>query len=164
MPPPIPRAASDTRPINVLVVEDDSDIVPLIDRALRAIHPCYSLFWTSDTESAREALRSQDFDAVIADYTLDGGGTGWGLLKEVRRLCPDAHVGLVSALPLGIQRLGDRFLRKPFSQAELISFLRPLVEKRGPEIPRMPAAVPSPEEPPRRRRRAQPARAQRRSR
>jgi DNA-binding response OmpR family regulator len=151
-----------TRPLNVLVVEDDSDVVPLIDRGLRAIHAHYSLSWTSDAQGARKALRSQEFDLVIADYTLDGGGTGWSLLQEVRQTCPDAQVGLVSALPLGVQRVESRFLRKPFSQAELISFLRPLVEKC--ELAGLPAGAPSLAAQPRRRRSAQPSRAQHRSR
>ncbi len=113
----------------VLLVEDDPDVAPLVYRGLRDVDPLLSIVWASDSARAREALSSGSFDVVIADYSIDGGGTGWTLLEEARARDPGVRCGILSALPLGIEKLGTPFLHKPFARHELISFLRPLLER-----------------------------------
>lgn len=111
----------------VLLVEDDPDVAPVVYRAVREVAPRASIVWRAESERARAALLERDFDVVIADYAIDGGGTGWTLLQQARARNASVRCGMLSALPLGVEKLGVPFLMKPFSWGELVAFLRPLL-------------------------------------
>ena len=120
---PAPQA----RP-RILVVEDDIASWNLIQRAVHTAVPEAAIQWASDAASAQLALESCRFDAVVADYLLQGEGTGWHLLNECRRLQPDARVGMTSALPIRPPHGRDcLFLRKPFEITTCIDFMARLL-------------------------------------
>ncbi len=112
------------RQLCILVVEDDVDIWHLIQRAVETALPGAAIRWVSDAGSARLALESCRFDAVIADYMLEDSTNGWTVLSECRRLQPHARVGMTSALPLRPPRNEScPFLQKPFAVASCAEFL-----------------------------------------
>jgi len=123
-----PALQEQPRPLRVLLIEDDPDVAPLIYRGLRKLAPSLSIVWASDAPRAREMLWAKPFDVVIADYAIDGGGTGWTLLEEARAIDARVRCAVLSALPLGVGKLGTPFLRKPFDERELLTFLRPLLD------------------------------------
>ena len=113
----------------ILVVEDDIESWNLIQSAVQLAIPEAHIQWASDSASARLALESCPFDAVIADYMLEDESNGWSVLNECRRLQPDARVGMTSAMPIRPPR-GERpcpFLRKPFEPASCAEFMKDLL-------------------------------------
>ena len=123
----IPRARA-TRP-RILIVEDDIDSWHLIQSAIQSALPGAMIQWASDSASARLALESCPFDAVIADYMLEDESNGWSVLNECRRLQPNAQVAMTSAMPIRPPR-GEKpcpFLRKPFEVASCADFVKSLL-------------------------------------
>jgi DNA-binding NtrC family response regulator len=84
----------------ILIVEDDVDSWNLIQSAVQKAIPDARIQWASDAASARLALESCRFDAMLADYMLEDECTGWNVLAECRRLQPEARVAMTSALPI----------------------------------------------------------------
>ena len=120
--------ADAARHLRILIVEDDVDSWNLIQRAVQEGLPGAAVQWASDFESARLALESCRFDAVLADYMLGDGTNGWSLLSECRRLQPQARVGMTSALPLRPPRNETcPFLQKPFEIESCAEFVERLL-------------------------------------
>ena len=100
----------------------------LIQRAIHEALPGAAIQWASDAESARLALESCRFDAVLADYMLEHGANGWTVISECRRLQPDARVEMTSALPLRPPRDEScPFLQKPFEFETCATFIERLL-------------------------------------
>ena len=117
------------RPPRILVVEDDIESWNLIQRAVYTALPDAAIQWASDAASARLALESCRFDAVVADYMLEDASNGWAVLTECRRLQPDARVGMTSSLPIRPPRGQEcPFLRKPFEIETCAEFMARLLE------------------------------------
>lgn len=113
----------------VLVVEDDPDLMSLITRTIRDLDPDICVQWSMDSEAARVCLRGCRYDAVLADYLIEGDSVGWCLREDCSEWQPGVPFALMSALPLsGTATLGVPFLKKPFSRRQLGSFLRALLE------------------------------------
>ncbi len=122
-----PRAGKRPR---ILIVEDDIDSWNLIQSAVQRAIPNARIQWASDAASARLALQSCRFDAVLADYMLEDASNGWDVLNECRRLQPDARVGMTSAMPIRPPRDDEQpcpFLRKPFELTNCADFVKGLL-------------------------------------
>jgi DNA-binding NtrC family response regulator len=120
---PLASSATRSRP-RILIVEDDVDCWRLIENAVRRARPEAAIQWASDAASARLALETCRFDAVVADYMLEDDSDGWTILTECRRLQPHARVGMTSALPLRPpNNRACPFLRKPYEVATCADFL-----------------------------------------
>jgi PAS domain S-box-containing protein len=75
----------DSRPIRVLLVEDDEDDFILTRDALRSIGQGRAVLeWVSSGERALQALMSGAYDVCLMDYRL-GPVTGLELLQQVRQ-------------------------------------------------------------------------------
>ncbi len=73
----------ESRPIRVLLIEDDEDDYILVRKLFSAISAAsYDLQWASTYEAAREAIGRDRYEVCILDYQL-GDKTGLDLLKEV---------------------------------------------------------------------------------
>src|SRR5688572_30633269 len=122
-------ASSETRsPPRILIVEDDVDSWRLIERAVRRAKPGATIQWASDAASARLALETCRFDAVLADYMLEDDSNGWTILTECRRLQPHARVGMTSAMPIRPPNTQVcPFLQKPYEVATCADFMTRLL-------------------------------------
>lgn len=122
------RARASRRP-RILIVEDDIDSWNLIQSAVQRAIPDARIQWASDVASARLALQSCRFDAVLADYMLEDESNGWNVLIECRQLQPDARIGMTSAMPIRPPRDEKPcpFLRKPFEIASCAEFVKRLL-------------------------------------
>ena len=121
-------AVHDTPRPRILIVEDDIDGWRLIERAVHLASPEATIQWASDAASARLALESCRFDAVLADYMLEDEGDGWTILTECRRLQPHARVAMTSAMPIRPPRGDCPFLQKPFEVASCADFMNRLLQ------------------------------------
>ena len=112
----------------ILIVEDDVESWRLIQRAVHRARPEAAIQWASDAASARLALETCRFDAVIADYMLEDKSNGWNVLTECRRLQPHARVGMTSAMPIRTPNTqACPFLRKPYEVATCADFMTRLL-------------------------------------
>ncbi len=111
----------------ILIVEDDVESWNLIQCAVHEAIPDAAIQWASDAASARLALQSCQFDAVLADYMLEDCN-GWAVLSECRKLQPQARVAMTSAMPIRPPH-GENcsFLQKPFELASCADFVERLL-------------------------------------
>ncbi len=132
---PAPRRADKLRtpvPLEILVVDDDPMLGELYQEMLQVaghgVTACRSII------AAREALRAQRFDAIVAEFQLKDG-----LLSELWAMASQAHPELASRLIVATRDARDArllewasqqntpILAKPFSAASLQEQLALLV-------------------------------------
>lgn len=132
--PQRPRAVVQ-RPL-VLVVEDEPGVLQVVAELLRScglpvLEAC------GPAEALALADRPDDPIALLVTDIVMPGMSGLELARRVRALCPGVGVVFMSGFP------GDsfddelllaphcRYLRKPFSPAQLLLATRSLLEQRG---------------------------------
>ncbi len=124
--PVLPSAKSDaaTRPLRVLVVDDDASVVDATMAMLRSIG-----HMPLGAATIAEALaHAEGVDALIADLRLADGETGIDLVRALRRLRPDlpaliVTASIVSGLQAEAAALGVEMLGKPVDPAAIERFL-----------------------------------------
>lgn len=126
----LPRPLVRLRRPRAIVVDDDEDLRPVFERALRALDPELRVDWALGVKEAVELLRRHDHDLVVADYML-GDGTGFLVKRWIDLRAPGKPFGMVSAYRVRAEggRVTGRnipFLPKPFGAAELQRFLEAL--------------------------------------
>ena len=60
----------------ILVVEDDRELEPLVRRAASFLRPAARIDWCTSTEQAHTLLSMRFYDAVLADWRLEGAHAG----------------------------------------------------------------------------------------
>jgi DNA-binding NtrC family response regulator len=78
----------------LLIVDDERIVRNSLSRSLR--RRGWEIRAAAGVCEARETLRSDDFDLILADYRL-GDGTGLEVLSDARELCPEAAVVMLTA-------------------------------------------------------------------
>jgi len=79
----------------ILIIEDETqDAAALMDGLRAEGHACRIV---QSREEALDSIRARRPDVIVADEALDAGGNGVGLLKEAKRLAPDAEIILMTA-------------------------------------------------------------------
>jgi PAS domain S-box-containing protein len=122
---------ADLRGVRVLVVEDEGDTRDILDVLLRESGA--EVQAVPDAEAAMEALRSRPPDVLISDIGMPEMD-GYDLIRQVRRLAPDAG-GRVPAIALTAFAHGndhrealragyDRHLAKPVDAVTLTRTVR----------------------------------------
>ncbi len=126
--------------MKLLVVEDEAPTRAFLRRGLS--EEGYVVDEAPDAESADQAVRDYDYDAIILDVMLPGADgfalcRSWradGLVTPILFLTArDEVADRVRGLNLG----GDDYLMKPFAFAELLARIRALL-RRGPTEGRAP--------------------------
>jgi PAS domain S-box-containing protein len=120
------------RQATVLVVDDEAPIRVLIGDLLRARG--HKVEAAEDGLAGIRAVQKKRYDLVITDLSMPGAD-GWTVIRETRRLWPDAKVMLVTgygnlkdrAFPGGDMTLVDDFISKPFDIAEIDSKVNELL-------------------------------------
>jgi DNA-binding NtrC family response regulator len=116
----------------ILVVEDDRELEPLVRRAAYMLRPVAQVDWCTSAEQARPLLESRFYDAVVADWCLEGADAGLALRAECWELQPQAVFAMTSSYPLSsylhsVGRPGIPFLPKPFDVLRCREFLSSLL-------------------------------------
>ena len=107
--------------IRTLVAEDDFFMRPLLTRILYAVDQGMDITWVSSLEDSKIALQKTNYDLVIADYLLEGSGTGLDLWDYCRACHPKLPVLIISGTSLdtikksaGCENAKINYLNKPF--------------------------------------------------
>jgi len=137
-------AVSGMRGLRVLCVEDDPNILDAMRELLTRWG--IEIFCTASASQARELMKAQRIDLVLADYHLGGETLGLTLLDElVPRESGRLRAGaLVTAdgtavLAQRAQILGFQVLRKPLRPAALRAFIVALARRVHEDGARVPA-------------------------
>jgi CheY-like chemotaxis protein len=120
---------------SVLIIEDNESSRFVIRSVLE--HAGYAVLEAADTHEAARVCANglEQVLAVVADATL-GTLSGWEIVGDIRRRCPDMPILFVSGYPLvhlvarGLLGPHDDFLQKPFKAATLISEIGRLIAQR----------------------------------
>lgn len=108
--------AENKHPLNILLVEDQMNMVPIIERALKG-HNVTSL---ASAEEALDALRKGAlFDWIITDKRLAGEMDGFGLADYIKKEhLGDPYVTMLtgSAIDIRKEHTADGLLQKGINQ------------------------------------------------
>jgi len=124
-----------TRPVRVLVIEDDEEISQVIQRFLRI--DGYEVRVAGDGSSALSAAPSFSPDLVLLDLGLPGKLDGIDVARELRDgddvpiiilTARDAVDARVEGLDVG----ADDYVVKPFDRQELMARIRAALRRRPP--------------------------------
>jgi DNA-binding response OmpR family regulator len=126
--------------MRVLVIEDETDLLQVIARALR--ENGYAVDEASDGADGFYKATTWTYDAIVLDLMLPGMN-GWDFLRRLRQKHP-TPVLILSARDTVKDRVGgldlgaDDYLTKPFALTELLARLQALIRraagKTTPEI------------------------------
>ena len=115
------------------MAEDDESIRCTLQSLLEL--KGYEVLIAEDTEQTLEQLRKQDFDLVISDYLMPGGGG-----REILRFLgeQDKHPAVVMITGLADEQLFnelmgqgvDRCLSKPFRLASLLETIEDVLKDK----------------------------------
>lgn len=110
-------------PLHVLIV-DDIPLLVLTYSIVLTQHG-YEVKAAQTCADAIEALRSQSFDLLLCDVTLDRGHTGWEVIDVARELHPHMPIALLTGSDHGDLReradtMGLNVLFKPLPVTELL--------------------------------------------
>lgn len=131
---------------NILVVDDDELVRRALERALRPTG--FRIFTAPSGAEALLLLENNSFEAVISDHLMPGM-TGLELMREVkRRFPPCVKIIITGFMPEQVaEALAageiDRFMTKPWENAELRSTLQSAVDEqvtKDPAVKKNPAA------------------------
>lgn len=135
----------DTRQ-NILVVDDDELVRRALERALRSTG--HKIYTANGGLQALELLEKHQFIAIVSDHLMPGM-TGLELMREVkRRFQPCVKIIITGFMPERVAEALtageiDRFMTKPWENAELRSTLAAALEEqvaRDPAVKKNPAA------------------------
>lgn len=135
-----PRVVLDTLLSALVVVIDDQENILEGMRELLDSWGCTSLVAIDGRSALLDLARGECRpDVVIADYHLDGGGTGVDAIEEIRTVCGSAIPGLIITADRSprvaeiVRRHGFHLLRKPIKPAKLRALLSHVLPRRAHE-------------------------------
>jgi CheY-like chemotaxis protein len=135
---------SGMRGLRVLCVEDDPNILDAMRELLTRWG--IEIFCTTSASQARELMKAQPIDLVLADYHLGGEPLGLAILDELvpresGRLRPGALVTAdgTAVLAQRAHSLGFQVLRKPLRPAALRALIVALARRAHEDSTRVPA-------------------------
>ena len=118
----------DSRPVKVLLVEDDPDVQLVTVEALRFMG--YSVLTADEGNAALQILRRDpEIDILFTDVVMPKGMSGTELLEQARALRPELKVLIASGYARGqlpVIPQGCDFLSKPYRIEQLEDRLRSL--------------------------------------
>jgi CheY-like chemotaxis protein len=123
--------------MRILVVDDEKDVREVLRDFLEI--EGFEVFEAAEGKSALEIARKHSFDVVLTDLSMPGPD-GFGVLKEIRRIRPEAAVliftGYVSpANALEALELGcDGYVTKPIALRQLKQVIAEGMTKRKREL------------------------------
>jgi PAS domain S-box-containing protein len=83
-------------PLRVLLVDDDPETLPLLQRILSREFPQAEIRHVTTEDEFQQTLERGEFDIVITDYLLRWGN-GFRVAKRVKERCPDCPVLMLTA-------------------------------------------------------------------
>jgi DNA-binding response OmpR family regulator len=131
----VPRVR-DTRPLEVLVVDDESELREQIRRLFA--RDGHSVMAVADGHAAIDRASTAHFDVVVLDVALGPGPDGYDVCRTLRERRNVVPIIMLTALDseadavLGLEAGADDYVTKPFGPAELRSRVRAVLRRAGP--------------------------------
>ena len=119
-------------PETILVVDDVKDTLEVIQRNLVSFG--YRVFTSSSVNEAVKILESTKIDLVITDYKMPGN-SGLELIRHVRENFRDTEIMMITGYATvenavtSLKAGAEEYLPKPFTDEELFSAVRRVLEK-----------------------------------
>ncbi|MEA2295904.1 MAG: two-component system, OmpR family, response regulator RegX3 [Solirubrobacteraceae bacterium] len=126
----------DTRPLEVLVVDDESELREQIRRLFA--RDGHSVLAVADGRAAIDRASTGHFDVVVLDVALGPGPDGYDVCRTLRERRNVVPIIMLTALDseadavLGLEAGADDYVTKPFGPAELRSRVRAVLRRAGP--------------------------------
>lgn len=120
--------------MKILIVEDHPELLEAITKSLTSQH--FTCETASDFQLASEKIIIYDYDLMVVDINLPGGGSGLDLIRELKKINPQTGIIVISARNStnnkieGLELGADDYLTKPFDLAELIARVKSLVRRK----------------------------------
>jgi two-component system phosphate regulon response regulator PhoB len=128
----INKAETMSKSKQILIIEDDSDILQVLETVLT--YNEFAVTSIEGTDDIFESIETHKPDLILTDYLLTGlnGGKICQLVKGNKETC-HLPVILISAYPELATSFGnfgfDAFINKPFNIGELVDKIEELLEK-----------------------------------
>ena len=122
------------RPMKILLVEDEPDLAVTVRDFLQS--EGYRVEHAADFPTADEKASVYEYDCLIVDINLPGGGSGMDVIRNLKKKRPWAAVIIVSARNavndriVGLDLGADDYLTKPFHLPELNARIKALLRRR----------------------------------
>jgi response regulator of citrate/malate metabolism len=114
----------------VLIVEDDPLSYKILERAVHEFSPHIKCLSATSAEQAWKIVNRTKIDAIIADYFLEGMGTGLDLCEQIQKEYSNIKCVIVSSLKIDqFQKISQRspvhpdFLEKPVPAKSIKHYL-----------------------------------------
>lgn len=120
--------------MKILLIEDELELATSVLDFLKSEH--YLVELASDFPTAYEKAIVYEYNCLIVDINLPGGGTGLDVIRALKKLHPAAAVIIISARNgledriVGFDLGADDYLTKPFHLSELNARLKALLRRR----------------------------------
>src|SRR5437764_1000451 len=85
-----------TRPIKVLIIEDDELDRMIVKRAINSSGMHVEMTFAHDVDEGKAATKDTTYDCIFLDYNLPGG-TGLQLLKDIRSYGNESPIIIVTS-------------------------------------------------------------------
>ena len=130
------------RPLCILVVEDDEELLGILTRALRKIFPACSIDRPTSAEDAlrmvdeRHTVREERFDLIVSDINLSGEMSGIQLWETCEARYPGMPYLLISGMgeqefknAVSKNPVSPPFLAKPFAMQAFRKAVEEVLER-----------------------------------
>ncbi|HOY03935.1 MAG TPA: response regulator transcription factor [Saprospiraceae bacterium] len=120
--------------VKILLIEDEPMLATSIQDFLQT--EGYLVEHAADFPSAEEKVTLYEYDCLVVDVNLPGGGTGLDVIRNLKKQHPDTGVIIVSARDAlddritGLDLGADDYLTKPFHLPELNARLKAILRRR----------------------------------
>jgi DNA-binding response OmpR family regulator len=120
--------------MKILIVEDQSELLEAIAATLSK--QGYVCETAGNFNTASEKISVYDYDLLVVDINLPGGGSGLDLIREIKKQQPETGIIVISARNStdnkieGLELGADDYLTKPFDLAELTARVKSLLRRK----------------------------------
>lgn len=120
--------------MKILIVEDQSELLEAIAATLSK--QGYVCETAGNFNTASEKISVYDYDLLVVDINLPGGGSGLDLIREIKKHQPETGIIVISARNStdnkieGLELGADDYLTKPFDLAELTARVKSLLRRK----------------------------------
>src|SRR5437763_4362558 len=137
IPAPIapPTARTINASLNILVVDDESDLREMLTRSFS--REGHRVLAVPDGRSAIDRATTDHFDIILLDVALGAGPDGYEVCRSLRARRNVVPIIMLTALDseadavLGLEAGADDYVTKPFGLAELRSRIRAVLRRAG---------------------------------
>jgi DNA-binding response OmpR family regulator len=130
-----PGARSANASLNILVVDDESDLREMLTRSFS--REGHRVMAVADGRAAIDRASTDHFDIILLDVALGPGPDGYEVCRTLRARRNVVPIIMLTALDseadavLGLEAGADDYVTKPFGLAELRSRIRAVLRRSG---------------------------------